>query len=288
MSLKSLFDQPSKLPVLPKVVQELMQSLGRADVASFEIAAQLDSDPVLCAKLLRLANSAYFGASRNVANTRDAVQMLGFVMVRNLVMGLGLTVTFPSVAGMDMPAFWRYSLQSACVSRWLAREHALDEDLAFTIGLLHGLGHLVMHACPDAQIRELDARVAPLSLARAQAERAALGYQHGEVSAELASHWRFPLAIVDPLRDVPDPLRKQPLRPLAAWVNVAAWRARVDSLGWPAEQILATCPTDIGQALQRPFAWSAQESTLVGVGPGAMPAMPPMAKLVGGMQSLLG
>ncbi len=288
MSLKSLFDRPSKLPVLPKVVQELMQNLGRADVATSEIAAQLDSDPVLCAKLLRLANSAYFGTSRNIASAQDAVQMLGFAMVRNLVMGLGMTGTFPSVPGMDMPGFWRYSLQSASVARWLARELGLDDELAFTIGLLHGLGHLVMHAAPDAQMRELDARIAPLALGRADAERAALGYQHGEVSAELAKHWKFPRLIVEPLSAVPDPLRTPPLQPLAACVHVAAWRARVALYGWPAEQILASCPRDVGQALQRPFRWDTEESTLIGAGPGTMAAMPPMAELIGGLESLLG
>ena len=287
MSLKSLFDQPSKLPVVPKVVQGLMQSLGRTDVATSEIAAQLDADPVLSAKILRLANSAYFRASRSIASVQDAVQMLGFGMVRNMVMGFGISGAFKSASDMDLPSFWRYSLNTACTARWLAQMADQDHDLAFTIGLFHGLGHLVMHSTLGDDMRQLDAEVHPLALERADAERAKLGYHHGDVSAELARCWNFPVSIVDPLRQVPDPLRDEPLQPIAAWVHVAAWRARVELFRWDAEQVLATCPQNVGRALHRPFTWQPEQSTLIGVDPSVMTPMPPMAKMIEGLESLL-
>jgi HD-like signal output (HDOD) protein len=287
VSLESLFDQPSKLPVVPKVVQQLIQSLGRTDVATNAIAAQLDADPVLSAKILRLANSAYFRASRSVASVQDAVQMLGFGMVRNLVMGFGLVGAFKSAADMDMAGFWRYSLNTACTARWLAQIADQDRDLAFTVGLFHGLGHLVMHSALRADMQQLDAEVNPLALGRADAEKAKLGYHHGEVSAELARCWNFPASIVDPLRQVPDPLRESPLQAMAGWVHVASWRARVELFSWDTEQILATCPTRVGQALHLPFVWLADEATLVGVDSTRMTPMPPMAKLVEGLEPLL-
>jgi HD-like signal output (HDOD) protein len=287
VSLQSLFDQPSRLPIVPEVVQKLIQSLGRADVATNQIAAQLDADPVLSAKVLRLANSAYFRASRSIASVREAVQMLGFGMVRNLVMGFGIAGAFKTTSAMDLPQFWRYSLDTACAARWLAQIAGEDQDLAFAIGLFHGLGHLVMHSILRDEMRLLDAQIHPLAEERALAEHAMLGYHNGDVSAELARTWKFPGLIVDPLRHVPDPLHAQSPQAIAAWVHVAAWRARVEAFGWDTEQILATCPKDVGQALQRPFLWQTEQSTLVGEDPAAMMPMPPMAKLVEGLELLL-
>jgi c-di-GMP-related signal transduction protein len=111
VSLEALFAVPANLPTIPKVVQQLIQSFSRDDVSVDDIASKLAADPVLSAKTLRLANSAYFHASRSISTVDDALRMLGFVMVRNLVVGCGMTGAFKAVQGMDLPQFWRYSLQ---------------------------------------------------------------------------------------------------------------------------------------------------------------------------------
>ncbi len=72
-----------------------------------------------------------------------------------------------------------------------------------------------------------------------------VGHHHGEVSAELALRWSFPSEIADVLRQVPAPLRGEPPLPMAAWVHVAAWRARVELFQWDAEQAQATCPQSV-------------------------------------------
>ncbi|WP_044529098.1 HDOD domain-containing protein, partial [Herbaspirillum sp. B65] len=83
MELKSLVDQPGKLPTVPKVVQQLIASFNAEDVSSHDIAQQIAADPALTAKVLRLANSAFFHASRTIGTVDDALRMLGFIMVRN-------------------------------------------------------------------------------------------------------------------------------------------------------------------------------------------------------------
>jgi len=96
VSLQSLFARPASLPVVPKVAQQLIRGLGRGDVSINEIAGQLVADPVLSAKTLRLANSAYFRSSRSFDTVDDALFMLGFNMVRNLVMGCSVIGAFKS------------------------------------------------------------------------------------------------------------------------------------------------------------------------------------------------
>jgi hypothetical protein len=189
---------------------------------------------------------------------------------------------------MDMPRFWRYSLHSALASRWLAQNAGEDGELAFTVGLFHGLGHLIVHSAPSEELRRLDAQLDPLALERADAERDMLGYHHGEVSAQLARCWNFPASIIEPLRAVPYPLADTPPQPIAAWVHVGAWRARVELFGWDIERIQATCPCGVGSALRRPFAWQVDEATLAGEDSTRLGSMPPMARLTEGLESLLG
>ena len=122
MDIKSLLDQPHKLPSVPAVTQKLIASFSDEDVAFKQIAEQISADPALTAKLLRLANSAYFHLSRTIGTVEDALHMLGFVMVRNLVLGNGMAVAFRNTKGMDLQQFWRYNLLTASASRWLAEK----------------------------------------------------------------------------------------------------------------------------------------------------------------------
>src|SRR5690606_3321977 len=150
------------------------------------ISKKIAADPVLSARLLRLANSAYYHVSRTVGSVDDAVMMLGFVTVRTLVISSGLTGSFKSMPGVDLSKFWRYSLQTGVVSRWIARTQGHNAELAFTVGLMHGIGQLVMHAGMPEQMLQLDRQVDLLDAGRFEAEQAALGYHFGVVSAELA------------------------------------------------------------------------------------------------------
>ena len=286
MSIESLLSKPAALPVVPKVVQQLIQSFRRDDISVDEIASQLAADPVLSAKTLRLANSAYFHVSRHIATVDDALRMLGFVMVRNLVLGLGIAGSFKSVPGIDMRQFWRYSLHTAVAARWLAQAGGHNADLAFTVGLIHGLGQLVMHAAaPEAMLR-LDRKCHPLATARAALERDSLGYQYGEVSAELALRWNFPTEVTHPLRAVADPLACEPPMVMAALVHIAAWRARVEALGEAAPAAKDSCPTEVGSAIGLPVVWLTDQATLGGDDASLTPPMPPLAELGKGMEAM--
>ncbi len=286
MTLAALFSKPAALPVVPKVVQQLIQSFQRDDISIAQIAEQLAADPVLSAKTLRLANSAYFHVSRHIGTVDDALRMLGFVMVRNLVVGCGVSGAFKGVQGIDLPRFWRHSAHTAAVARWLAPHAQLNSDQAFTIGLLQGVGQLVMHAADAAHVRPLDDACDPLSRERAALERERLGYHHGEVGGELARRWNFPPAISDPLSQAPMPPDKGRLEPQAALAHIAAWRSRIDVLRLTDEQAQAECPLAPAKALGLELAWC--EGRLDIEGHDGPATMPPLADLGSGMESMFG
>lgn len=287
MSIAALFDNPQALPTIPKVAQELIQSFSRDDVAVDEIARHLSADPVLSAKTLRLANSAYFHVSRQVASVDDAIRMLGFVMIRNLVIGCGVTGAFKAVPGLDLPQFWRHSLHTACGARWLAQVADHNSDLAFTVGLVHGLGHLVMHMAAPAAMKPLDAECHPLAAERTAMEQTRLGYHHGDVGAELAARWKFPAEVGEALNAAADPLRAGVSSEIGSLVHIAAWRSRVSIFNLDAAQALARCPSALGRPIGLPVTWLAAQSTLGFDDACGMPPMPPLDELTRGLEAML-
>jgi HD-like signal output (HDOD) protein len=249
MTLETLLQNPNALPTAPKVVEELISSFENPDVMVEEIARKLSLDPVLSAKLLRLANSAYYHVSRRIGNVEDAVRMLGFVTVRTLVISSGLVGGFKTVPGIDLKRFWRYSLHSAVAARWLARKVGVNTDLAFTIGMMHGLGQLVMHAGIPDEAQALDAEVGMYEAGRGAAERDKFGFDHSEVGAELATRWKFPDIFPDTIRDLPAPLAHAPLSRMAAVLHLAIWRARAVELGLNDADLDASLPEEVAAAI---------------------------------------
>ncbi|NHZ35502.1 HDOD domain-containing protein [Massilia rubra] len=274
MTLEALLQNPNALPSAPKVVAELISSFDDPDVAVEEVARKLSLDPVLSAKLLRLANSAYYHVSRRIGNVGDAVRMLGFVTVRTLVISSGLVGSFKTVPGLDLKRFWRYSLHTAVAAKWIAKQIGANTDLAFTIGMMHGIGQLVMHAGVAQQARELDQTVGPYDNGRIAAERALFGYDFGMVGAELALRWKFPDLFHQTLRHFPEPTPESPSYRMASVIHLAVLRARYEERQ-PNDEELAACFT---QAL----------ATGLGVAPEDLFAgIPPLGELSGGLEELI-
>lgn len=275
MQLEALFKQPQALPAVPKIVHELIDSFNNEDVSIDEIVKKLAADPVLSARLLRLANSAYYHVSRSVGTVGEALAMLGFVTVRTLVISSGLTGGYKSMPGMDLNRFWRYSLHTAAVASWLAKKTGTNADQAFTVGLMHGIGQLVMHAGMPEQMLQLDKMGSPMDARRLDMERTSFGYHFADVGAELSRLWRFPPAFAEAISHFPDPVGHEPFDAAAAVLHLAAWRARAEHNELNADEMASTLPVAVCQKL------GLSTETLLA-------DMPPMAELAEGLEAMLG
>ena len=249
MKLDALFQNPTALPTAPKVVEELISSFDKASVSTEEIAKKLSTDPVLSAKLLRLANSAYYHVSRSIGTVEDAVLMLGFVTVRTLVISSGLVSGFKTVPGLDLKQFWRYSLHTAVSAKWIAKKTKENTDLAFTIGMMHAIGQLVMHSAMSEKSIALDKVAGPMDARRLDAEMGSFGYTFADVGAELAKRWKFPVTFSETIEAFPEPHHNGELNRLAAVISLAAWRARVEQAELDDEEIAACYPTELAEEL---------------------------------------
>lgn len=249
MTLQDLFDNPTALPTAPKVVEELISSFDKASVSTEDIAKKVSLDPVLSAKLLRLANSAYYNVSRSIGTVEDAVLMLGFVAVRTLVISSGLVNGFKSVTALDLREFWRYSMHTAVAAKWMAKQTRDNQELAFTIGMMHAIGHLVIHSAIPDKALALDKIAAPLDERRLAVEQEALGFCYADVGAELARRWQFPAVFSDAIAAFPAPLARETVDRLAAVVHLAAWRARAEGEKLTGEQLASSFPQAVADAV---------------------------------------
>lgn len=275
MQLDALFKQPQALPAVPKIVHELIDSFNSDDISIDDIAKKIAADPVLSARLLRLANSAYYHVSRSVGTVNDAMTMLGFVTVRTLVISSGLTGGYKSMPGLDLSQFWRYGLHTAAVAGWLAKKTGNNADQAFTVGLMHSIGQLVMHSGMPEQMLHLDKLAGPLDPRRLDMEKTSFSYTFADVGAELARQWRFPQTFVDAIKHFPAPLAAEKFDATAATIHLGAWRARAEHNKLNAEEMAGTIPADV--------------CTKLGVSPETLlKELPPMSELCEGLEALLG
>ncbi len=249
MNIERLLKLPNALPSAPKVVRKLIATFNQEDVDTMYVSSLIAEDPVLTAKLLKTANSAYFGLSRTVSNPRDALNVMGLIKVRALVIAASLGEGFRSVSGVNQTQFWRYSIASANLSRSIALPIKIDESTAFTTGLVHSIGELMMHAAMPEAMLDLDLRVPVLHINRAEAEKALLGYSYGEVGAALAQEWQFPQPMINAIRHQAAPFAEGVNEPIAGVVHIASWRARGHEMAMSGEELMSSYPEPIGMAL---------------------------------------
>ena len=182
-----------RLPSLPAVVAEVLESFEdeHADVGA--IGKKIAQDQALSAKVLRVANSSFYGLAGRVITVQDAMVVLGFRNVRILVLAAGVTGSFPAVEGgwFDLRAFWLHAIITAVCARAFAADASVEPDRAFTAGLLHDIGRIVLATCFPDRYREVAEYRARLDCYPIEAEREILGLDHAAVGGALTERWKF-------------------------------------------------------------------------------------------------
>jgi HD-like signal output (HDOD) protein len=243
------------LPVMPEVGIALITTLDEPNTTMSNVQAIIGRDPTLAAKLLAMANSAGFGLPRKVDNLENAMRLVGLSRVRTLALSACLHNAFSMPEGIDGTDFWRHSMDCAGYAQWLAGgvDDKLDVDKprAWLIGLMLRLGELIIaNARPDTV--EIIEKKPCAPGERWTRERAAVGFDEGEVTAELARQWNFPDDFVHALLMASAPQTETPMSALAGVVHLASLLA--DQPDASAKSI-ETLPVPIMSALALKFGW---------------------------------
>lgn len=185
------------LPSLPAVVLKVQSAIAGNEKRA-EIARVIQQDPALAARLLRAANSSFFGVRSKIRNVEQALVLLGTNMVRNLLVMTAVHGTlrrFRLAPQFSLPRYWEHSLTTAVLAKLMSqRTQTTSADDAFVAGLLHDLGKVTLASLfPD----ERSAVLVPSLVVDLEAERKLFGYDHVEVGVALAQEWSLPEFIIE-------------------------------------------------------------------------------------------
>ena len=203
-SVRELISNIKSLPTLPHLYQEVTAKLedGNASVAS--IGKLVQQDPAMCAKLLQLVNSSFFGVGRKVVDPVQAATLLGLDTLKNLILSIGIFSQFSSiklsVGHFTHEALYRHSTKVADVSRLIAKEEGVDNsllDLYFLSGILHDIGKLILvHEMPE-KYEQFYKLIKGGDKSIPEAEFEVFGVDHGKVGAYLLGLWAMPQEVVE-------------------------------------------------------------------------------------------
>jgi putative nucleotidyltransferase with HDIG domain len=231
------------LPTIPTVLARII-ALTEAEAASGkELVEVVEHDQALTSKILRLANSAFFGQSRRVATIPRAVMLLGFSTVRNLALSVKVWEALGN--GVDrthLETLWSHAVMGAVATRALtAKLRAADPDEAFTAGVLHDVGRLVI-ALRFGEQYWATVGGADEGGAVEVLEAGTFGVDHAEVGGWMLEAWNFPPAIVEAIRHHHTGLERQGLTGMLAAADrlVGCTDLATGALRPEAEALLAT------------------------------------------------
>jgi len=192
------------VPSLPSVVIKLRRYLNEPEVNFDALARLIEHDPGLTANVLQLSNSAYFGWSKSIRTVKEAVVRLGTNRVFQMVLCMSVApLVRKPIKGYDLDSagLWRHSIATAICAELVAAELALScRGEAFTAGLLHDMGKIVLGTFVDVDDEPIKEIMRADNLAFNEAEQMVLGIDHAEVASALLRSWNLPDDVAEAVR----------------------------------------------------------------------------------------
>jgi putative nucleotidyltransferase with HDIG domain len=195
--ISELVEGVGDLVTLPAVFIRINQLLESDNSTTADIAQAVSQDPAFTVRLLRVANSPFYGFSSAVDTVSKAVAIIGTSQIRNLALSTAVASSFSGLPNklVSMENFWRHSLYCGLAARKLAKlAGKCDAEAVFTAGLLHDIGELVIFNRLPEQAKAALMLVLDSAdeLSMNQAEQQTLGFDHAQVGGELARQWKLP------------------------------------------------------------------------------------------------
>jgi len=206
--LKRILNQVKSFPGMPATAARLMPLLQSPHASVDQIEDILRYDPGLTANILKLTNSAYFGLPSQVSSVRQAVLLLGWKRLLQLVMTMCMSAIMKKpIPGYELPRgeLWRHSVAvSVAADLLIASLNINDVDEVFTAALLHDIGKMVLgsYVLEDlAKIKEMVSKGISFEVA----EYVVLGTNHAAIGARILQSWSLPQELVNAVRWHHDP-----------------------------------------------------------------------------------
>lgn len=251
IKITKLFEQVHKVPQIPEIVQTLISQLNDPNIDMKEVAKNVEKEQVISLKVLRLVNSASFGLRNKIASIDDAVVMLGMSRLRSLVIASGIVSSVTEIENFDVRQFWLDSFATANYAKWLAKEVNCDAEIAFTTGLISGLGTILIYLGLPKKAIEIEQHLDE-GHARPFVENMRLGFTSQDVCAELCRLWKFSDELVIPVSQCGEPLKEEPVSKIACLIFIARYLNQCKRENLSEEDILQMLPVDVVEQIAVP------------------------------------
>ena len=235
------------LPTLPTVVAKMIELVDNPKTTASSLGKLISSDQVLTAKVLKLANSAFYAFPRKIATVNLAIVVLGFDMIKNLVLSVSVIDRFSkeSDRGFDVMKFWEHSVGCGVAGRMVAGEYGYRvSGEVFTSGLLHDIGKLILREYLKVEFQEIVEIVEERDISFIEAEREVLGVTHTEIGGWLGDKWNLPGQLVEAIRTHHHPEEAQKAPELTALVHFSDVLCRFSEVGYGGDDVVP--PLDEG------------------------------------------
>lgn len=225
LSAEEVAEEVADLPAMSSSISEVIAACDDPEITVGRISQVILRDQSLTAGILRLANSAFYGHSRQVTTISDASLLLGFSTIKSLAISTHtsrlLAGALPGY-GLQRGELWQHSVAVAFTARRLAIEVRVEPvEEAFVAGLLHDIGKLILSSRMEDAFDEVVALAEERRVPLHEVENELLGFDHAELGAQVAAVWNFPPELEEAIRYHHEPGRAT-LRPaLAHCVHVA-------------------------------------------------------------------
>jgi len=225
VTMESIVEAVNDLPALPDVVVEIMELTENPDSTAQDINNVLNRDQSLTAKVLKLANSAFYGFPRRISTVTDATVLLGFKTIRGIIMAAAVSGFLnQEVEGyaLGYGELWRHSQCAAMTARLIAKKAKVGApDLAYTAALLHDIGKVILNEYMKEAYHEVVEEVDKNNVSFLEAEDKILGFNHTVVGAKVAEKWNLPAELVEAIALHHNPEKAQVNKKLTSIVHLA-------------------------------------------------------------------
>ncbi len=197
LTVKEVVDSVDELVSLPEAYVKINKLLDDPETRAADLGNVISQDPALTARMLRIANSAFYGMSKEIDNVSKAVRVIGMQKIHDLVLATSVTKAFDGLPNdlVTMKDFWTHSIYCALIAKALAVscKHESGETL-FAAGMLHDIGQLIIfNKLPEQAHKVLmNAIENPTEPEIYALEREFMGFDHCQVGGELARKWKLP------------------------------------------------------------------------------------------------
>jgi putative nucleotidyltransferase with HDIG domain len=221
-------EKMDQIPSLSAVVSRLIKVVNSSESSAEDVADLIERDPALTSKVLRLANSAFYGIPRSVSSVQSAVVILGFNTLKSIVLGASVMDLFSSEKepqAFDRTRFWKHSIVCALAAKAIAQSMLgrlnIDPQSAFCAGIMHDIGKLIFELFTPKEYAQLCAYASEKKISLIQAEVATMGINHADIGRILADKWALPLDLELAIVHHHQPQAANKIRELVSVVHLA-------------------------------------------------------------------